>query len=101
MIERAVLLGQGPEITLRDLGLDTPRRTAIDSQDVATPAEDAGNAFPDIAPHGLNLPALHESMDRHYFQKSLDMAEGNATKAARLLNMSYYAFRRCREKLQI
>ena len=101
LIERAVLLGQGPEITLRDLGLDTPRRTAIDSQDVATPAEDAGNAFPDIAPHGLNLPALHESMDRHYFQKSLDMAEGNATKAARLLNMSYYAFRRCREKLQI
>jgi hypothetical protein len=40
-------------------------------------------------------------MDRHYFQKSLDMADGNAAKAARLLNMSYFAFRRCREKLQI
>ncbi len=99
MIERAVLLGQGPEITPRDLGLDRPGQTAIDSQDVATAPEEAVNAFPDISPHGLNLPALHESMDRHYFQKSLDMAEGNTAKAARLLNMSYYAFRRCREKL--
>ena len=101
LIERAVLLGQGPEIALQDLGLDPPGRTADDSQDVATPPKEAENAFPDFTPHGLNLPALHESMDRHYFQKSLDMAEGNAAKAARLLNMSYYAFRRCREKLRI
>ena len=101
LIERAVLLGQGPEIALRDLGLDSRDRTAIDSQDVATPSQEAGNAFPAITPHGFNLPALHESMDRHYLQKSLDLAEGNAAKAARLLNMSYYAFRRCREKLRI
>ena len=101
LIERAVLLGQGPEISLQDLGFDSPGQTAADSPNVAAPAEEAANAFPDILPHGLDLPALHESMDRHYFQKSLDMADGNAAKAARLLNMSYYAFRRCREKLSL
>ncbi len=101
LIERAVLLGQGIEITPRDLGLDKPGQTAIDSQEVANPDEEAGNAFPAITPHGFNLPALHESLDRHYFQKSLEMAEGNAAKAARLLNMSYFAFRRYREKLRI
>ena len=101
LIERAVLLGQGPEIILRDLGLEIPGQTATDSQAVADPEEEAGNALPAITPHGLNLPALHESMDRHYFQKSLEMAEGYATKAARLLNISYFAFRRCREKLRI
>ena len=101
LIERAVLLGLGSEITLRDLGLDSPGQTTADLHDVATVPEEAANAFPDIASHGLNLPALHKSMDRHYFQKSLDMADGNAAKAARLLNMSYYAFRRCREKLRL
>ena len=101
LIERAVLQGQGPEISLQDLGFDSPAQTAADSPNVAAPAEEAANAFPDITPHGLDLPALHESMDHHYFQKSLDMADGNAAKAARLLNMSYYAFRRCREKLSL
>jgi DNA-binding NtrC family response regulator len=101
LIERAVLLGQGPKITLRDLGLDTPGPTVTDSQDAANPEEEAGNTLPAITTHGLNLPELHESLDRHYFQKSLEMAEGNAAKAARLLNMSYFAFRRCREKLRM
>jgi hypothetical protein len=81
--------------------LDIPSQLAADSQDAANPKEEAGNAFPAITPHGLDLPKLHESLDRHYFKKSLEMAEGNAAKAARLLNMSYFAFRRSREKLQI
>ena len=101
LIERAVLIGQGPEITLQDLGLDKPGQTATDFKDSASPDEEADKALPVIPPHGLNLPALHESLDRHYFQKSLEMAEGNAAKAARLFHMSYFAFRRCREKLRI
>ena len=101
LIERAVLLGQGPEITRQDLGLDKPGQTATDSQGSADLDEEAANVFPAVTSHGLNLPALHDSLDRHYFQKSLEIAEGNAAKAARLLNMSYFAFRRCREKLRI
>jgi DNA-binding NtrC family response regulator len=58
------------------------------------------NAFPAITPAGLNLPALHESLVRHYFEKALEIAQGNAVKAARLLNMSYFAFRRRCKKLQ-
>ena len=93
LIERAVLLGKNAELTVFELGLD---RTD------ATRTEDVDDHFPPLWPQtGLDLPALHEALDQHYFKRSLALVDGNAAKAAQLLNMSYYAFRRRREKLDI
>ncbi len=92
LIERAVLLGQGPELMSPELGLNP-----VDDQGHVC----AGRRFPAVGPQGLDLPALHESIDRHYFQKALELTKGNATLAADWLNISYYAFRRRCEKLEI
>jgi DNA-binding NtrC family response regulator len=96
MIERAVLLGGGPELTPPELGLNSGPAAGEGGG-----ATDAGNLFSALSPQGLDLPALHESLDRHYFRKALELNDGNATMAAHQLNMSYYAFRRRREKLKI
>jgi DNA-binding NtrC family response regulator len=95
LIERAVLLGRGPELTAPDLGLDPDP----DPDDRGT--ADVGHRFPAVGPQGLDLPALHAALDRHYFRTALELNDGNATQAANHLGLSYYAFRRRREKLKI
>jgi transcriptional regulator with AAA-type ATPase domain len=55
--------------------------------------EDGIPALPD---EGLDLQALEE----HYIREALQKAEGNETKAAKLLRMSYYSFRYRRKKLK-
>jgi DNA-binding NtrC family response regulator len=98
MIERAVLTGREPDITAKDLGL-APGAGA-QHRDAAIGPPETENTFAPLSAEGLDLPRLHAALDRYYFQKSLELAAGNATKAARLLNMSYFAFRRRQEKLQ-
>jgi hypothetical protein len=55
--------------------------------------------WPSLPPEGIDMPALHQSLDIHYIRRSLEMANGNATRAAELLNIGYHAFRRLRSKL--
>ncbi len=100
-IERGVLIGKGPEITLNDLGLDNPDRSTMVALNAPKGVAASGAGFPMLSADGIDLPGLHEAMDRHYFDQSLKMADGNATQAARLLQMSYYAFRRRIDKLKI
>ncbi len=96
LIERAVLLGRGPELTAPALGLDGADRAGTRGHSAA----ESAYGFPTIGPGGIDLPALHESLDRHCIPLSLEMADGNAAKAADLLKMNYYAFRRRCEKLK-
>jgi len=83
LIERAVLVGSGPELSLADLGIQQ-----------TLPAAPAGG-FPELPEEGLDLTAL----DEHFIRAAYRKAGGNEKEAARLLRLSYYAFRYRRKQL--
>ncbi len=90
LVERGILVGHGPELTPQDLGLEGGFE-GVPPQ----PAEGDGT-IPTLPDEGLDLQALEE----HYLREALKKAEGNETKAAKLLRMSYYSFRYRRKKLK-
>jgi len=90
-IERAVLVGSGPEITLEDLELDL---TQLDKPSTSGSLEDQLD-LPYLTSTGLDLEAL----EKHYITEALKLAEGNDKKAAQLLKMNYYAFRYRKKKI--
>ena len=83
LIERGVLIGDGPVLTIGDLGLDKESKNSqlLQSQEKA--------GFSPIPEEGINLNDLEE----HYLREALKKAQGSVTKAAKLLNLSYYSFR--------
>jgi DNA-binding NtrC family response regulator len=96
-IERAALTAQGPQITPADLGLAP--ENAMGVQGVA-----AGDTAPHIAPlppEGLDLSAVLSAAEGHYIREALRMAEGNESRAAKLLRMNHHTFRYRRKKLGI
>jgi DNA-binding NtrC family response regulator len=100
LIERAVLMGEGPELTVKDLGLTAPE--AISDQPRLEAHQEGRNPEQRLQPlsaEGMDLEGLHHALDLHYFRQSLELCHGNATRAARLLNMNYFAFKRRQSKL--
>ncbi|MGD8985530.1 MAG: sigma-54 dependent transcriptional regulator [Desulfobacteraceae bacterium] len=95
LIERGVLTGKGPEVTIRDLAIEGPDKARTQKQ-----AKD-GFAFPPLSETGIDLASTQESLEKYYFEEALRMAEGNESKAAKLLNMNHHTFRYRRKKLQI
>ncbi|MBT4091277.1 MAG: sigma-54-dependent Fis family transcriptional regulator [Deltaproteobacteria bacterium] len=91
LIERAVLVGTGSQIELADLGLDFSWMPHPSSSN----ALEGQSEFPGLPAEGLDLEAL----ERHYLVEALKVSEGNDSKAAQLLGMSYYAFRYRKKKL--
>jgi DNA-binding NtrC family response regulator len=90
LIERGVLIGTGPDLTLEDLGLNRTINHAT------TPQLETGSGMPVLPNEGIDLNALEE----HYIREAFKKAGGNETKAAQLLQMSYYAFRYRRKKIK-
>lgn len=89
-IERAVLIGKGPELEFRDLGME-------ESGEV-TGSNVGERSFPPLSPKGMDLRAAQESMEKFYLQEALRMTGGNESKAAALLNLNHHTFRyRCRK----
>lgn len=85
-IERAVLIGKGPELELRDLGMEESRTDGVE------------RPFPPLSPKGMDLRAAQEAMERFYLEEALKMTGGNESKAAALLNLNHHTFRyRCRK----
>jgi len=76
VIERGVLMGSGPLLVPSDLGMEKPLK-------------DAPFGYPALPDSGIDLYAL----ESHYIQEAMKKTGGNAVEAARLLGMSYYAFR--------
>ena len=95
LIERGVLIGKGPELTIRDLAIEGANKARTQKQ-----GED-GFAFPPLSETGINLASTQESLERYYLGEALRMAGGNESKAAKLLNMNHHTFRYRRKKLQI
>ena len=87
IIEKGVLVSNGPYVTAQDLGLAEDKKGRV-------PPETA-SGFPPLPDKGIHLDAL----EKHYIEAAFKKAEGNEKKAAELLNMSYYSFRYRRKKL--
>jgi len=85
-VERAVLIGKGPELESRDLGMEE------------LGVESGNRPFPPLSPKGMDLRTAQESMERFYLEEALKMTGGNESKAAALLNLNHHTFRyRCRK----
>lgn len=85
MVERGVLLGEEPLVTLADLGLKQ-----IQEQD----QEAGGLEFP-FPEEGLDW----EKLERKFIVEAYRRAKGNDRKAASLLGMNYYTYRYRRKAL--
>ena len=94
LIEKGVLVGEGPMLEVEDLGLgkisgsDTPKKATDEI------------IFPPLPAQGIDLASTQESLEKYYIEEAFRMAEGNESKAARLLNMNHHTFRYRRKKLQ-
>ncbi len=91
LVERGVLIGTGPELTPRDLGLEA--RLA------APPDASAETLFPPFPPEGLDFPKLQQALERYYLGQAHRLAKGNSSKAAKLLNINHHTFRYRYKKL--
>lgn len=89
IMERAALMSPGPELDACDLGLFSACRPESAPQCQA------------LSPEGVDLPTLLADQERHYYIQALDLAGGNESQAARLLNVSRDTFRYRRSRLGI
>jgi len=90
LVERAVLLGEGPILEPEDLDIPEP---GFEDQN------QSNDGFPPFTSAGIDLPSVLMSMEKHYFELAQKAAQGNESKAARLLNLSRDTFRYRRKKL--
>jgi len=94
LIEKTVLIGKGPEITIQDLGIK-------DKFDGKLMEEDKKETeFPPIPPAGIDLTILEKSLEKFYIEEAFKMAKGNESKAAKLLNINHHTYRYRRKKLK-
>jgi len=95
LIERAVLMGDGSELTSKDLGWKGNGRV-----DPVVEA-DSPKSLPPVSASGVDLPTVIHTIEETYFYQALDLANGNESKAAQLLNLTRDKFRYRRQKLAI
>ena len=93
LIERGVLTGKGPELTLDDLGMQD-----VDKRYTDNLINDEG-LLPVLSAKGVDLPSLLQDYEKYYIKEALRIAGGNESKAARLLNINHHTFRYRRKKL--
>lgn len=93
LIEAAVLVSRGPELTAKNLGLAAP------SPNIKSTSAKAAMVMPPLHPEGIDLTEKLQSIEKYYMKEALAIAEGNESKAARLLNLNHHTFRYRRKKL--
>jgi DNA-binding NtrC family response regulator len=94
LIERGVLLSEGPVLKLEDLGLI--KEIGIREKD-----DQPGNGhhLPPVSASGVDVTAVIEGIEKAYFDQALKLANGNESKAALMLNLTRDKFRYRRNKL--
>ncbi len=92
-VERGVLVGNGPELSPADLGLEGQSAPA------ELPPLGEKARYPLLPPEGIDLREAHDLLDKHYFLEALRVTDGNETQAAMLLRTNYHTFRYRRKKL--
>jgi len=92
IIERAVLMSDDVELKPEHLSLNSPGQSqAADSEDLSL--------MPPLSDGGVDFPGLIESIEKHYIEAALAMADGNESRAAKLLGLTRDKFRYRRKKL--
>ncbi len=94
LIERAALIGNGPELRVEDLGIGGVNK----AETLKKPAN--GFALPTLPDTGIDLNSVQKFLEKFYIEEAYKMAGGNESKAARLLNINHHTFRYRRKKLQ-
>ena len=94
-MERAVLTGNGPILSVEDIGL---LNKVINEIPENTASNDNLAAIPET---GADIDSILRATEIKYFKKALLRSGGNESKAARLLNLNYYTFRHRRKKLNL
>jgi two-component system response regulator AtoC len=90
IIERAALVGKGPELMVQDLGMkETPTSDEM---------QRGGFDAPELTPNGIDFPELQKAFEHHYYDAAMKLSGGNESKAAKLLNMNLHTFRYRRKK---
>ena len=95
LMERGVLVGKGPELTVKDLGIE-----GRDYDDVHL-HEKSDTGVPLLPDKGIDLTSVLENLERNYLKESLRLAGGNESKAALLVNLNHHTFRYRKKKLHI
>jgi DNA-binding NtrC family response regulator len=95
LVERSVLVGEGPEVTPEDLGL-----TGVSPGEIQRPPG-SEEALPALSSEGIDLPSVQNDLETFYIKQALKTTQGNESKAAKLLNMNHHTFRYRRRKLGI
>ena len=92
IIERAVLMEDGEELTEAHLGLNLQSHSTKHAGEHTPP-------LPLLSEQGVDFPALLESFEKRYFADALELAKGNESKAAKLLGLTRDKFRYRKKKL--
>ncbi|MBT8350972.1 MAG: sigma-54 dependent transcriptional regulator [Deltaproteobacteria bacterium] len=92
IIERAVLMSEGPVLSIESLEL---RNVHADK-----PLIHPENMpyLPNLSASGIDFPSTLESVEKYYFDQALKLADGNESRAASLLGLSRDKFRYRRKK---
>ena len=93
LVERAVLIGKGPELLPEALGIE------FQAQDELKVSVGDQTRFPPLPSEGLDLDGQLKSFEKHYIEAALKIAKGNESKAAKLLNINHHTFRYRKKKL--
>jgi transcriptional regulator with PAS, ATPase and Fis domain len=96
LIERCILIGNGPNLTFQDIGMEDINQAGSSISPLSTPDPQSINGFPPLPDEGIDLNSLEE----HYIREAFKKAGGNETKASKLLGLSYYSFRYRRKKIR-
>lgn len=100
LIERGVLIGKGPELTVDDMGIKNPvKRTRDVLQAKGFHSEWNSCELPVIPPGGVDLEKVVQEFEKRYIEAALGLSGGNESQAARLLHMNHYTFRYHKKKI--
>ncbi len=95
MMERAVLISLGTELTVQDLGIEmTP-------DSITDPIDNIDEGLPVMTSKGIDFNKIQENLSVQYYRKAMEMTRGNEVQAAKLLNLNYHTFRYNLKKMNL
>lgn len=92
-VERAALIAKGPELTIKDLGIEL----SGSPENLDMGAYQKGNLIPT---EGVDLISILNEIEKRYVDEALHKSKNNETQAARMLHLKSTTFRYRRQRLQ-
>ena len=87
VVERGVLLADGPMVEPSDLGLEGSKSAR------ETPGLSDDGLMVEFSREGIDLPSVLQNVERYYYRKALEATGGSDTKSARMLGLTRDTFR--------